>query len=163
MRAQLVSKLCLTLCDPMNYSPAGSSVQARILEWVAISFSTGSSWPRDRTHISCIGRLVFTTEPPGKPYTYVYTYIYTHICTYVCTYIYVKSIVNQFSSVSQSCTTLCDPMDCNIPGLPVHHQFPEFTQTHVHRRRRQWQPTPVLLPGKSQGWRSLVGCSPWGH
>ena len=32
-----------------------------------------------------------------------------------------------------------------------------------HHRRRQWQPTPVLLPGKSHGWRSLVGCSPWGH
>ena len=36
------------------------------------------------------------------------------------------------SSVAQSCPTLCDPMDCSIPGLPVHHQLPEFTQTHVH-------------------------------
>ena len=34
---------------------------------------------------------------------------------------------------------------------------------HWRRRRRQWHPTPVLLPGKSHGWRSLVGCSPWGH
>ena len=39
----------------------------------------------------------------------------------------------QFSSVTQSCLTLCDPMSCNTPGLPVHHQLPEFTQTHVHR------------------------------
>ena len=38
----------------------------------------------------------------------------------------------QFSSVTQSCPTLCDPMDCSMPGLPVHHQLPEFTQTHVH-------------------------------
>ena len=40
-----------------------------------------------------------------------------------------------FSSVqfSQSCLTLCDPMNRSMPGLPVHHQFPEFTQTHVHR------------------------------
>ena len=37
----------------------------------------------------------------------------------------------QFSSVAQSCPTICDPMDCNTPGLPVHHQLPEFTQTHV--------------------------------
>ena len=37
-----------------------------------------------------------------------------------------------FSSVAQSCPTLCDPMDCSMPGLPVHHQLPEFTQTHVH-------------------------------
>ena len=39
----------------------------------------------------------------------------------------------QFSSFSQSCPTLCDPMDCSTPGLPVHPQFPEFTQTQVHR------------------------------
>ena len=38
----------------------------------------------------------------------------------------------QFSSVAQSCPTLCDPMDCSMPGLPVHHQLLEFTQTHVH-------------------------------
>ena len=38
----------------------------------------------------------------------------------------------QFSSFTQSCPTLCDSMDCSMPGLPVHHQLPEFTQTHVH-------------------------------
>ena len=38
----------------------------------------------------------------------------------------------QFSSVTQSCLTLCDPTDCKMPGLPVHHQLPEFIQTHVH-------------------------------
>ena len=39
----------------------------------------------------------------------------------------------QFSSVAQSCSTLCNPMNRSTPGLPVHHQLPEFTQTHVHR------------------------------
>ena len=38
----------------------------------------------------------------------------------------------QFSSVAQSCSTLCDPMNHSTPGLPVHHQLPEFTQTHIH-------------------------------
>ena len=38
----------------------------------------------------------------------------------------------QFSSVAQSCPTLCDPMNCSTPGLPVHHQLPEFTQIHIH-------------------------------
>ena len=38
----------------------------------------------------------------------------------------------QFSSVAQSCLTLCHPMDCSMPGLPVHRQLPEFTQIHVH-------------------------------
>jgi len=39
----------------------------------------------------------------------------------------------RFSSVTQSCRTVCDPMNRSMPGLPVHHQLPEFTQTHVHR------------------------------
>ena len=42
-------------------------------------------------------------------------------------------IFSQFSSVTQSCPTLCDPINRSTPGLPVHHQLPEFTQTHVHR------------------------------
>ena len=40
---------------------------------------------------------------------------------------------SQFSSVAQSCLTPCNPMDCDSPGFPVHHQPPELTQTHVHR------------------------------
>ena len=46
-----------------------------------------------------------------------------------------KSLVDhhQIRSVTQSCLTLCNPMNCSMPGLPVHHQLPEFTQTHVHR------------------------------
>ena len=43
------------------------------------------------------------------------------------------SIKFKFSSVTQLCLTLCDPMNCSTPGLPVHHQLPEFTQTHVHQ------------------------------
>ena len=39
----------------------------------------------------------------------------------------------QFRSVAQSCPTICNPMKCSMPGLPVHHQLPEFTQTHVHQ------------------------------
>ena len=50
----------------------------------------------------------------------------------------------QFSSVSQSCPTLCDPMNCSTPGLPVHHQHPEFTQTHVHRVGDAIQPSHPL-------------------
>ena len=67
----LVPKSCPTLCDPMDCSPPGSSVhgilQAGILEWVAISCSRGSSWPRDRTRVSYTAGRFFTTEPPGKP------------------------------------------------------------------------------------------------
>ena len=67
---------CLTLCDPMDYSLPGFSLlgifQARILEWVAISFSKGFSWPRDGSRVSCIAGRFFTiwakksTIPPFK-------------------------------------------------------------------------------------------------
>ena len=50
----------------------------------------------------------------------------------------------QFSSVAQSCPTLCDPINCSMPGLPVHHQFLEFTKTHVHRVGDAIQPSHPL-------------------
>ena len=60
----LVTQSCPTLCDPMNCSPPGSFVhgilQARILEWTAISFSKGSSQPRDRTRVFCTADRFFT-------------------------------------------------------------------------------------------------------
>ena len=53
----------------------------------------------------------------------------------------------RFSSVTQSCPTLCDPMNRSMPGLPVHHQLPEFTQTHVHQVGDAIQPShPLLSP-----------------
>ena len=54
---------------------------------------------------------------------------------------------DQIRSVAQSCPTLCDPMNCSTPGLPVHHQLPEFTQTHAHRVSDAIQPShPLLSP-----------------
>ena len=52
--------------------------------------------------------------------------------------------VRQFSSVAQLCPTLCDPLDCSTPGLPVYHQLPKFTQTHVHRIGDAIQPSHPL-------------------
>ena len=53
----------------------------------------------------------------------------------------------QFSSVTQSCPTLWDPMDCSMPGFPVHHQLPELTQTHVHQVGDAIQPShPLWCP-----------------
>ena len=75
IRAHSVTQSCPTLCKPPDCSPPGSSAhgifQARILEWIAIPFSSGSSWPRGWTHISCISCIAgefFTTEPPGSPF-----------------------------------------------------------------------------------------------
>ena len=56
-------------------------------------------------------------------------------------------ISQSVSSVAQSCPTLFDPMNCSTPGLPVHHQLPEFTQTHVHQVGDAMQPShPLLSP-----------------
>ena len=53
----------------------------------------------------------------------------------------------QFSSVAQSCLTLCNPMDCSIPGFPVHHQLSELAQTHVYRVSDAIQPShPLASP-----------------
>ena len=55
--------------------------------------------------------------------------------------------VSKFSSVAQSCLTLCDPMNHSMPGLSVHHQLPDSTQTHVHRVGDAIQPShPLLSP-----------------
>ena len=50
----------------------------------------------------------------------------------------------QFNLVTQPCLTLCDPMDCSMPGFPAHHQLPELTQTHVHQVADAIQPSHPL-------------------
>ena len=76
--ASLVAQSCLILCDTMDCSPPGSSVlgifQARILEWITISFSKGSSQPRGQTLVSCIAGRVFTvwaTKETPKQMVYI--------------------------------------------------------------------------------------------
>ena len=74
-----------------------------------------------------------------------------------------------FSSVTQSCPTLCDPMDCSTPGLPVHHQLPEFTQTHAHWVGDAIQPShplsspspPAFNLSQHQGLFKWVSSSRW--
>ena len=78
-----------------------------------------------------------------------------------------KSYLFQFSSVAQSCLTLCDPLNRSTPGLPVHHQLPEFTQTHVHRVGDAIQPShplsspspPAPNPSQHQGLFQWVNSS----
>ena len=68
-----------------------------------------------------------------------------------------RVVNNQFSSDAQLCLTLCDPMKRSTPGLPVHHQLAEFTQTHVHRVRDAIQPShPLSSP-------SSPACNPSQH
>ena len=76
------------------------------------------------------------------------------------------SVYLQFSSVTQSCQTLCDPIDCSTPGHPVHHQLPEFTHTRVHRVGDASQPShplpspsPVSNISQHQGLFQWISCS----
>ena len=68
------------------------------------------------------------------------------------------NMLSQIRSVAQSCLTLCNPMNCSTPGLPVHHQLPDLTQTHVHRVGDAIQPShplsspsPAPNPSQHQG------------
>ena len=129
---------CLTLCEPMDHRPSGSMatvhgiLQARILEWVAIPSSRGSSQSRNWIPISlCFlhwQSRSLPLVPPGK----------------------LDIGVSSVSSVAQSCPTLCNPMNHSTPGLPVHHQLLEFTQTHAYRVGDAIQPShPLSSPSPS--------------
>ena len=85
-RVWLLRHPVLTLCDPLDCSPPGSSVhgifQARILEWIANSSSRGSSWPKDRTHVSCIscigGQVLYHLSHQGSPHILLYLQVKEH-------------------------------------------------------------------------------------
>ena len=78
------AQLCPTLCDPMDSSLPGSSVhgifQARVLEWVTISFSRGSSWPKDWTQVSCIAGRHFTLWATREAHR-VFLILHYHVCS----------------------------------------------------------------------------------
>ena len=110
-----VAQSCPTLSDPMDCSLPGSSIhgifQARILDWVAIAFSSIKNKTKQTNKKT---QLLLGTEMGYKWREHI------DRCS-------IESIWEvQFSSVTQSCPTLCSPMNCSSPGLPVHHQLPEL-------------------------------------
>ena len=83
-------------------------------------------------------------EPKQQQYP-----LWTYIPSSLCIHPSVNKICIQFSSVAQSCPTLCGPMNYSTPGLSVHHQLLEFTQTHVHRVSDATQPSFSVVPFSS--------------
>ena len=123
----------------MDCSPLGSFVhgilQVRILEWVAMLSSRGSSQPRDGTQVSCIAGRFSTAEPPGKPKKHL-----------------------QLKNKKRQMTQLKWASQCR---RHKRHGFDPWAGKTPWSRK--WHCTPVFLPEKFLGQRSLVGYSKWGH
>ena len=104
----MVYSLVAQMCPYSPWNSPGQSTGVGSLSLLQGIFPTQGS-----NQVSCIAGRFFTSWSTRKANHFV--------------------VSVQFSSVAQSCPTLCDPMNHSTPGLPVHHQLPEFTQTHVHR------------------------------
>ena len=130
-----VTQLCLTFCDPMGHTDH-VILQARILEWVDIPFSRGSSQSKDRTQVSCITGRFFTSWATKEA----------------------KGVWGAYENAFQVLLEVKNP-PANA-GDRRHGFSPGIGKIPW---RRAWQPTPVFLPGESLGQRSLVGYSPFGR
>ena len=160
----MCAQSCPALCDPMDYSPPGSSVhgifQARILKELPFPSLGGSSLHRTRTCISCIGRRILNQLSHWGSLRWMLIRLNV-VIIWPCI-----QILSHYSFV-KSCPTLRDPMDCSIPGFPVLHYLPESAQTHEHWVNDIIQPShPLLLPSPSalnpsqhQGLFQWVGSS----
>ena len=168
IRKVLVTQSCLTLCDPMDYSPPGPFVhgilQARLLGWVAIPFSRGSSWPRDWTQVSWIAGTFFTVWA-------AMLLAGIRSSTLTETRMAAKSLGGKENNFNIRMVASFRA----LMGFPSGSMVRIRLQCKSHRRqgfdswvrkipwRKKWQPTPVLLPGDSHGQRSQAGYSPYGR
>ena len=135
-----VTKSCLTPCDPMDCSIPGSSVLPYLPKFVQI-------------HVHWVSDAIQSSHPLPLHSPFALG-LAQHQGLFQWVGTAFSSI--QFSSITQSGPTLCDPMNHSTPGLPVHHQLPEFTQTHVHwvgdaiqPSHPLWSPSPPA-PNSSQ-------------
>ena len=148
----------------MDWSPPGSLSLGfpRQEYWSGLSCPPPGDLPDPYLlHLPLSAGRFFTTVPPGKPKGDAVTAsgnkqsfsFPSHLPTIIApknSNPLSLSSSAQFSSAAQLCPTLCDPMNCSMPGLPVHHQLPEFTQTHVHRVGDAIQPShPLSSPSPS--------------
>ena len=134
-----VLQLCPTLCDPVSCSPPGSSVggisQARILEWVAIFFSRGSSWPRGWTHVSYIADRFFTSWATREAPI-------------------LRMVIMVL--VSRSCLTLSNPMDCILIKW-MNNYITKFVEQYikimeVNDKTVLWKQRVLMLVRVMMGW-----------
>ena len=157
----LIFLLFLLAVNPFNLF----SEYHLFVHWYCLLMASASLWPQNLCNLPFLCSLNFTTyyQLPTSASQF-------QLCKSVNLIDSFHFISVQFSSVAQSCPTLCDPMNRSTPGLPVHHQLPEFTQTHAHRVSDAIQPSHPLLspsspapnPSQHQGlfqWSQLFA---WG-
>ena len=125
-----VPQIELTLAKPFHHIwKLGVAFDSSVL-FVSLSLKK-----RNNSSISPAAEIIIQ-DSPDSVFKWTHTYLWRPF-----------TISAQFSSVAQSCLTLCDPMDCSTPGFPVHHQLLEFTQTYVHWVGDAIQPShPLLSP-----------------
>ena len=129
-----VTKSCPALCDPMDCSTPSLLTPHHLLELAQV-------------HVHCISDATQSSH------------LLSSFCPSIRNFSNESAVHIQFSSVTQSCLTVCDPMNHSTPGLPVHHQLPELTQTHVYQVSDAIQPShplsspssPALNPSQHQG------------
>ena len=144
-----VAQSCPTLCDPMNRSMPGLPVHHQLPEFT-------------QTHVHRVSDAIQPSHPLSSPSPPALNKVSLFLNEIPLT---THSV--QFSSVAQSCLTLCDPMNCSTLGLPAHHPLPEFSQTHVHRVIVAIQPShplsslspPAPNPSQHQSLFQLVNSS----
>ena len=153
----------------MDCSLPGCSVhgiQASVLDWVAIPFFRGPSWPRDQTQVSCIAWTLLL--PPSQYHPSVGCNFEFHIGKKV---FHLNNKQTEKAMAPHSSTLAWKIPWTEEPGrlqsmgsLRVGHDWMTSLSlfTFMHWRRK-WQPIPVFLPGESQGRGSLVGCRLWGR
>ena len=172
----VIARSCLTLFWPRGQGPTRLfcpwDFPGKHTGRLAISFSRGSSWPRDRTCVSCIAGRFLTPGPVRKPARTIFVvqslsrvWLISHdsspsprACSNSCAlsrwcHPTISSPIVLFSSClqsfpasvqAQSFPTLCDAVDCSTPGFPVLHQLLKLVQIHVHRVGDAIQPSHLL-------------------
>ena len=157
-----VPRSCPTLCDPVDCSPPGSSVhgilQARILEWVAISFSRGSSRPRDRTQVSCIAGRFFTTEPAGKPIAHTETVYFSGLSHHVLRCALRDIWLNYLTPLSSEMLSTALPILRHWKAFRKEWFFTLSPPRLNDRWPITWLQMPQSLPRDSRGLTEKASC-----
>ena len=139
---------CSTGGTVVKYTPVKAGDTGDTGSILGLGRSPGE-WNGNSLQYSCIWKIPWTEEPDGLQSMGLQRDGHDWVSCIalplmICFFVHLENASVQLISVPQSCKTLCDPMDCSMPGFPVHHQLPELAQTHVHWVSDTIQPSHPL-------------------